>query len=115
MKSISSASKLRQWQVWRAEICAAKIRKLSRISDESAASAKYLKNPRYRRAQLSKARQLLSGPFQRNLKSVLVATEVPPTVKVTLGDPSSVIVPAAESFAVRAVAIAEAFGVSRVK
>ena len=67
------------------------------------------------RAQLSKARQLLSGPFQRNLKSVLVATEVPPTVKVTLGDPSSVIVPAAESFAVRAVAIAEAFGVSRVK
>ena len=40
MKSISSASKLRQWQVWRTEICAAKIRKFSRISEKSAASAK---------------------------------------------------------------------------
>jgi hypothetical protein len=48
MKLISSASKLRQWQVWRTEICATKIRKFSRISEKSAASAKYLKNPRYR-------------------------------------------------------------------
>jgi hypothetical protein len=48
MKSISSASKLRQWQVWRTEICAAKIRKFSRISEKSAASAKYPKNPRRR-------------------------------------------------------------------
>jgi len=48
MKSISSASKLRQWQVWRREICAAKIREFGRRSEKSAASAKYLKNPRRR-------------------------------------------------------------------
>jgi hypothetical protein len=48
MKSISSASKLRQRQVRRTEICAAKIRKFSRISEKSAASAKDLKNPRRR-------------------------------------------------------------------
>jgi Tn3 transposase DDE domain-containing protein len=40
---------LRQWQFWRTEICAAKIRRIfSRISEKSAASAKYLKNPRRR-------------------------------------------------------------------
>jgi hypothetical protein len=48
LNSISSASKLRQWQFWRTEICAAKIRIFSRISEKSAASAKYLKNPRRR-------------------------------------------------------------------
>ncbi|HKC88254.1 MAG TPA: hypothetical protein VKG02_19870 [Blastocatellia bacterium] len=48
MKSISSASKLRQWQVWRTEICAAKIWKFSGITEKSAASAKDLKNPRRR-------------------------------------------------------------------
>src|SRR5262249_16180544 len=48
MKSISLASKLRQSQLWRTKICAAKIRKFSRISEKSAASAKDLKNPRYR-------------------------------------------------------------------
>ena len=48
MKSISSASKLRQWQVWPTEICAAKIRKFSRIPEKSAASANDLKNPRRR-------------------------------------------------------------------
>jgi len=37
-----------KWQVWRTEICAAKIRKFSRISEKSAASAKYLKNPQRR-------------------------------------------------------------------
>jgi hypothetical protein len=44
LKSISSASKLRQWQAWRTEICAAKIWKFGGISEKSAASAKYLKN-----------------------------------------------------------------------
>jgi hypothetical protein len=48
LNSISSASKLRQWQFWRTEICAAKIRKISRISEKSEASAKDLKNPRRR-------------------------------------------------------------------
>src|SRR5215831_20216113 len=48
LKSISSASKLWQWQFWRTEICVAKIRKFSRISEKSAASAKDLENPRYR-------------------------------------------------------------------
>jgi hypothetical protein len=48
LKSISSASKLRQWQVWRTEICAAKIREFGRRYEKSAASAKDLKNPRYR-------------------------------------------------------------------
>src|SRR5262245_6221925 len=48
LKSISSASKLRQRQVWRTEICAAKIQKFSRMSEKSAASANDLKNPRYR-------------------------------------------------------------------
>src|SRR5262245_22430482 len=46
--TINSASKLRQWQFWRTEICAAKIRKFSRISEKSWTSAKYLKNPRRR-------------------------------------------------------------------
>src|SRR5262245_1105299 len=48
LNSISSASKLRQWQVRRTEICAAKIRKFSRIYEKSAASAKDLKNPQRR-------------------------------------------------------------------
>src|SRR5262245_25720379 len=48
MKSISSASKLRQWRFWRTKICAAKIQKFSRISEKPAASAKDLKNPRRR-------------------------------------------------------------------
>jgi hypothetical protein len=44
MISISSASKLRQWQVWRTEDCAAKIRKFSISSDTLAAPANDMKN-----------------------------------------------------------------------
>ena len=62
MKSISSASKLRQWQVWRIEICAAKIRKFSRISEKSAASANDLKNPRRRIALVNDLLQIGFSP-----------------------------------------------------
>ena len=42
LKSISSTSKLQQWQVWRTEICATKIREFGRRSEKAAASAKDL-------------------------------------------------------------------------
>ena len=48
LKSISSASKLQQWLFWRIESCAAKIRKFSRRSEKSVASANDLKNSRRR-------------------------------------------------------------------
>jgi hypothetical protein len=44
MKSISSASKLRQWQVWRTEICAVKVRKFNISSDTLGAPANDIKN-----------------------------------------------------------------------
>jgi len=44
MNSISPASKLRQWLVWRTEDCAAKIREFSISSDTLAAPANDMKN-----------------------------------------------------------------------
>jgi hypothetical protein len=53
---------LRQWQLWRTEICAAIIRKFSRISEKSAASAKHLKNPRYRIVLVAHLLQIAFSP-----------------------------------------------------
>jgi hypothetical protein len=62
LKSISSASKLRQWQVRRTGICAAKIRKFSRASEKSAASAKDQKNRRRRIVLVNDLLQIAFSP-----------------------------------------------------